>query len=61
MLFMEIIAFCTENYTKHTNTRCEQNPRCMSVEGSGTYSDHYCLRVKKMNIKLFVFCVSIKY
>jgi hypothetical protein len=42
MLFVEVIAVCNENYTKHTNTLCEQKARCMSVEGGGTYGDHYC-------------------
>jgi hypothetical protein len=46
MLSVEIIVIYTDNYMKHTNTPCEQNAICMSVEGDCTYRDQEFLRVK---------------
>jgi hypothetical protein len=36
MLYMEIIAFCSEIHTKHVNTLCEQNTEFMKVKAGGT-------------------------
>jgi hypothetical protein len=60
MLFTEIIAIYSESYTKHTNTLCGQNARCMSVEGDGTYSNRCCLRVKMLKSYITIFCFFIK-
>jgi len=32
MLYREIIAFCSQIYTKHTNTLCGQNVELLNVE-----------------------------
>ena len=36
MLYSEIIAVCSENFTKHDNTLCGQNVGLLSVEPGGT-------------------------
>jgi len=41
MLYMEIIAVCSENHTKYTNTLCGQNVEFLDVHGGGTYSNHW--------------------
>jgi hypothetical protein len=41
MLYSEIIAVCSQIHTKHINTLCGQNVEFLTVETSGTYSDHY--------------------
>jgi len=36
MLYSEIIAVCSENFTKHDNTLCGQNVGLLSVKPGGT-------------------------
>jgi len=43
MLYREIIAVCSQIHTKHINTLCGQNVELLSVNPSGTYSDHLAL------------------
>jgi hypothetical protein len=40
MLFMEIIAFYSENHKKHINTLCVQNAEALNVKAGGTYTCH---------------------
>jgi hypothetical protein len=40
MLYREIIAVCSQIYTKHINTLCGQNAELLSAKCGGTYSDH---------------------
>jgi hypothetical protein len=49
MLYSEIIAVCSEIYTKHINALCGQNVQFASVKPGGTYSNHWALNT---------FCVS---
>jgi len=46
MLFMEIIAVCSQIHAKHINTLCGQNVEFVNVKAGGTYSDHWALGVK---------------
>jgi hypothetical protein len=39
-LFEEIIAVCTDNYTKLTNNLCGQNSELLIIETGGIYSYH---------------------
>jgi len=41
MLYMEIMAVCSEIHTKHINTLCGQNVELLNVKLCGTYSDHW--------------------
>jgi hypothetical protein len=41
MLYMEIIAVCSEIHTKHINTLCGLNVEFMNVKPGGTYRDHW--------------------
>jgi hypothetical protein len=41
ILYREIIAVCSQIHTKHINTICGQNVELLSVNSSGTYSDHW--------------------
>jgi hypothetical protein len=41
MLYMEIIAVCSDIHTKHINTLCGQNVVFLNVKPGGTYSDHW--------------------
>ena len=43
MLYREIIAVCSEIYTKHINTLCGQNVGFVNVRPGGKYSDHWDL------------------
>jgi hypothetical protein len=38
MLYSEIIAVCSQIYTKHINTLCGQNAAFFKVKPGGTYS-----------------------
>jgi len=40
MLYREIIAVCSQIYTKHINTQCGQNVELLNVKPGGTYSKH---------------------
>ena len=40
MLYLEIIAVCSEIQTKYINTLCGQNVGFLNVEPGGTYSNH---------------------
>ena len=51
MLYREIIALCSEIYTKHINTLYGQNIELLNVKPPGTYSDHWDLRE--------FFCLSV--
>jgi len=42
MLYREIIAVCSQ-INKHINALCEQKVELLSVNPSGTYSDHLAL------------------
>jgi ABC-type lipoprotein release transport system permease subunit len=44
MLYSEIIAVCSEIYTKHINTLCGQNVELLNVKCDGTYSNHWALK-----------------
>jgi len=44
MLYREIIAVCSQIYTKHINTLCGQNTEFVNVTAGGTYSDHWALQ-----------------
>jgi len=39
MLYMEIIAVCSQIRIKHINTLCGQNVELLNVKHGGTYSD----------------------
>jgi len=41
---MEIIAVCSQTYTKHINTLCRQNVGFVDVKPGGTYSDHWAVK-----------------
>jgi hypothetical protein len=41
MLYMEIIAVCSEIHTKHINTLCGQHVEFFIVEAGGMYSNQY--------------------
>jgi len=43
-LYREIIAVCSEIYTKHINTLCGQNVEFVKVKPGGTSSDHWALK-----------------
>jgi hypothetical protein len=43
MLFMEIIAVCSQIHAKHINTLCGQNVEFVNVKAGGTYSDYWAL------------------
>jgi hypothetical protein len=43
MLNREIIAVCSQIYTKHVNTLCGQNVESLNVKVGGTYSDQWAL------------------
>jgi hypothetical protein len=44
MLYMEIIAVCSEIHTKHINTLCGQNVELVDVKPGGTYTNHWALK-----------------
>jgi len=46
MLYREIIAVCSQIYTKHINTLCGQNAELLNVKPGGTYSDHWAFKCK---------------
>jgi hypothetical protein len=43
MLYIEIIAVCSQIHTKHINILCGQNTEFFDVKAGGTYSDHWAL------------------
>ena len=43
MVYKEIIAVCSQIYTKHINTLCGQNVEFVNVIHDGTYSDLWAL------------------
>jgi len=43
MFHREIIAVCSQIHTEHINTMCGQNVELLSVNPSGTYSDHWAV------------------
>jgi hypothetical protein len=45
MLYMEIIAVCSEIHTKHTNTLCGQNVELLNVKLGGRYSNHWVYEI----------------
>ena len=45
MLYIEIIAVCSQIRTKHINTLCGQNVGFVNVKPGVTYSDHWALEV----------------
>jgi hypothetical protein len=44
LLYMEIVAVCSEIHTKHINTLCGQNVEFLNDIAGGTYSDHCGLK-----------------
>jgi len=46
MLYREIIAVCSQIYTKHINTLCGQNIDLLNVKPGGTYSNQWTLNGK---------------
>ena len=44
MVYREIIVVCSQIYTKHTKTLCEQNVELLNVKPPGTYSDHWAVK-----------------
>ena len=44
MLYIEIIAVCSDIHTKHVNTVCGQKMEIVNVKPGGTYSDHWILK-----------------
>jgi len=46
MLYREIIAVCSQIYTKHINTLCGQNVELLNVKYCGTCSDQWTLKGK---------------
>jgi hypothetical protein len=40
MLYNEIIAVCSQIYTKHINILCGENVDFFNVKPGGTYSNH---------------------
>jgi len=45
MLYREIIAVCSQIYTKHINTLCGQNVAIAECWTGGIHSDHFALKV----------------
>jgi hypothetical protein len=43
MLYMEIIAVCSQIRTKHISALCGQNVEFVNVKPGGTYSNHWAL------------------
>jgi hypothetical protein len=52
MVYMEIIAVCSQIHTKHINTLCGQNVELLNVKPVGTYSDHWALEEDETCISL---------
>jgi len=44
MLYVQIMAVCSQIHKKHINTLCGQNVEFMSVKPGGTYSNHCALK-----------------
>jgi len=44
MLYVEVLAICSQIHTKHINTLCGQNVELLDVKPGGTYSDHCALK-----------------
>ena len=44
MLYREIIAVCSQIYTKHTNTLSGQKEQFFNVNRTGKYSNHWALK-----------------
>jgi len=52
MLYREIIAFCSQTHTKHTNTLCGQNVEFLSVKPGGVYTDQWALEGYKVYFQM---------
>jgi hypothetical protein len=54
----EIIAFCSEIYTKHINSVCRRNMNFLNVETCSTYINHWDLKgyyaITKVKVELCV-------
>jgi len=46
MLCREIIAVCSQIYTKYINTLCGQSAEFVNVKPGGTYSNHWASKVE---------------
>jgi len=44
MLYMEIIAVCSQIHSKLINALCGQNVELLNIKPGGTYSDHWDLK-----------------
>jgi len=44
-MYREIIAVCSDIYTKHTNALCGENVELLNVKPGGTYSDHCAVHI----------------
>jgi len=57
MLYMEIIAVCSENHAKHTNTLCGQNVELPNVKPAvlivttGLYSSNNTYKINIPNVR----------
>jgi hypothetical protein len=45
MMFRETVGVYCENHTEHINTLCGKNAVFLYVQGGGTYTDHWALKV----------------
>jgi hypothetical protein len=52
MLYREIIAVCSQIYTKHINTLFRQNVELLNVKPGGTYSNHWALKGWMSSLKI---------
>ena len=41
MLYVEVLAICSQIHTKHINTLCGQNVELLDVKPGGTKSNHW--------------------
>jgi len=58
MLFLEIIAVCSENPTKHVSTLCGENARFLSVAADPS-SYHGLLTADRISFPLKVFEMTV--
>jgi hypothetical protein len=56
MLFKKIIALYSENHTKPLNTICGQNAELLNVKACGTYSYHWALECRVLQLSRTAWC-----
>jgi len=61
MLYMEIIAVCSEIHTKHINTLCGQKVEVLNVKPGGTYSEDCSSKGEHYNLLavILMFCYAL--